>query len=251
MTRIARMFKTIEQRKIHVLSGKAEVIEHAKSHGRVLAVPGKYDHLEQVVPHLPTGTRDLVDRKSPPPNLSSYDVLIVGCPGALPLRRWRDPINEFLRAGGVMVTSDWCLHNMIEKLFPGTIRNRGSAWGKYPLRVWTPGHPLLDGLSDLNGTRWVVKAWSQRIEVNDPRRVQVVLDAPKMRKENAILVCFSVGAGLVVHAISHFCLQGSDERGNYVSAFILTNAIDDAMWRKHHIGVNAQPPAAGIHAHWY
>src|SRR5947209_1820686 len=49
----------------------------------------------------------------------------------------------------------------------------------------------------------------------------------------ANLVAFDFGKGMVVHVISHFHLQGSEERGEYISAYILTNVIDEAIRRRH------------------
>ena len=74
---------------------------------------------------------------------------------------------------------------------------------------------------------------SHRIGILDEKRVQLILDAPKMKDPSAVLVSFAVGKGLVVHAISHFHLQGSAKTGEYVSAYILTNVIDEAMRRRH------------------
>jgi hypothetical protein len=54
-----------------------------------------------------------------------------------------------------------------------------------------------------------------------------------MGHPSAVLVAFEVGKGMVVHAISHFHLQGSARKGEYVSAYILTNVIDEAMRRRH------------------
>ena len=74
---------------------------------------------------------------------------------------------------------------------------------------------------------------SHRIRVVEPRRVQVVLEAPEMGACPAIMVAFDFGKGMVVHVISHFHLQGSEERGEYISAYILTNVIDEAIRRRH------------------
>ena len=239
MNRIARTFDEVERNKSRMIPGKAQLIQDAKSSGRLLAVRGEYDYVEKVTPHCYARVKDLIDPDVSPPDLSGYHVLFVGCPGRISVAEWRQPIHRFLHAGGVMLTTDWCLGNLVEQVFPGTIRAAGVASGKFPLRVRDRGNPLLEGLVDLTGTKWVVEVASERIEIVDSSRVSVVLDAPRMGTPSAVLITCPIGSGLLVHAISHFCLQGADRKGEYVSAYILTNVIDEAMRRRRGIDNDA------------
>jgi hypothetical protein len=229
-----KLFEKVLADKVRTIPDKARLIETARKKGRLLAVRGGMDYVEQVVPHVHAAEKVVVDATQRPADLAGFDVIFVGCPGHLNLADWGEPINAFLAGGGVLMTTDWCLKNIVQRLFPKTVKKRGTAQGTFPLRVLRPGHPLIEGIPNCEGTPWVVEGWSHRIEVLDQQRVEVVLDAPGMGGKNqAVLVNFNVGRGLVVHAISHFHLQGSEKSGEYVSAYILTNVIDEAMRRRH------------------
>jgi hypothetical protein len=197
------------------------------------------DYVDKVAPHVYAAEKVIIDAGPPPERLAEFDVVFIGCPGNLRLSDWGEPLQSFLQSGGVLMTTDWCLRNIIQQLFPQTIRKGGEAHGVFPLRALRPQHPLLEGLDGCDGTPWVVEASSHRIAVLDPQRVEVVLDAPGMGGHTAVLVNFNVGKGLVVHAISHFHLQGSETNGEYVSAYILTNVVDEAI-RRHHLAI---PPS--------
>src|SRR5207248_304371 len=105
---------------------------------------------------------------------------------------WHKPLLAFLEAGGVLLTTDWSLENLVQPLFPGYLRKNGTASGQFPLRVRCPGHPLLEGLDKTGGTPWVVESMSSRIDVVNAREVEVLLDAPAMGDPAAILVAFAV-----------------------------------------------------------
>ena len=233
MANLNDIFNQVIQDKIRTVPGKASVIQTAKERGRLLAVRGNYDYVDRVLPYCYAAEKKLIDPGSVVPPLPEYDVIFVGCPGQLPLANWGKPLLGFLESGGVLLTTDWCLLNLVQNLFPKQVRMNGSASGTFPLRVRQPGHPLLSGIPDCNGTPWVVEAASHKIGIVDQKSVVTILDSPAMGEPAAILVAFDVGKGMVVHAISHFHLQGSEKAGEYVSAYILTNVIDEAIRRRH------------------
>jgi hypothetical protein len=233
MAKLDEVFDQVIKDKIRTIPDKAKLIQTAQDRGRLLAVRGNYDYVEKILPHCYASQKLLINANDNPPQLDNFDVVFIGCPGTLPVYIWEKQLFAFLNGGGVLLTTDWCLGNLIQKLFPKQIRQNGSASGSFPLRVLQPSHPLLEGISDCNGTPWVVETASHRIGIVDAKHVVTILDAPGMGHPSAVLVAFEVGKGMVVHAISHFHLQGSARKGEYVSAYILTNVIDEAMRRRH------------------
>ena len=157
MANLKHIFDEVIEDKIRTIPGKADLIKTARDRGRLLAVRGTYDYVEQVVPHCYAAEKKIIQPGPSPPNLADYDVVFVGCPGSLTGGNWRKPLTAFVEAGGVLLTTDWCLENLIEKTFPKTIAKRGTAQGTFPLRVRMPGHPLLEGIPKCSGTPWVVK----------------------------------------------------------------------------------------------
>jgi hypothetical protein len=235
MSSLKDVFDSVVADKVRTIPDKARVIETARSKGRILALRGVYDYLDQVLPHCYAAEKQLLepDPHQPPSDLERFDVVMVGCPATLAIESWGPPLARLLAAGGLLVTTDWGLHNLVQLVFPGTIARQGSAEGSFALRVRNPASPLLQGIEGCAGTPWVVEAGSDRIGILDPKRVEVVLDAPEMGEPSPVLVTFPVGRGLVVHAISHFHLQGSAESGVYISAYLLTNIVDEAVRRRH------------------
>jgi hypothetical protein len=233
VAKLDEVFDQVIKDKVRTIPEKAKIIQTAQERGRLLAVRGTYDYVEKVLPHCYASQKLLINPTDKPPQLDNFDVVFVGCPGKLPIAYWEKPLSAFLDRGGVLLTTDWCLGNLIQKLFPKHIQVSGTASGSFPLRVRLPDHPLLEGIPDCNGTPWIVEAASHAIKIIDEKRVVVILDAPGMGKFAPVLVAFEVGKGMVVHAISHFHLQGSERKGEYVSAYILTNVIDEAMRRRH------------------
>lgn len=229
MVNLKKIFGDVVSDKERTIPGKADIIKTARERGRLLAVRGSYDYVEKILPYCYTKEKVLANPDAAPPALRDFDVIFVGCPGKLNPSRWRKPLRSFVQGGGYLVTTDWCLANLVEPTFPGKIARSGSASGSFALRVREPQHPLLAGIEDCGGTPWVVETASHCIDVRDAKGVTVVLDAPEMGPESAVLVAFPVGEGMVVHAISHFHLQGSEARGEYVSAYLLTNVIDEAV----------------------
>jgi hypothetical protein len=227
------VFDEVMDHKVRTIPSKSRIIETAKRSGRILAVQGSFDYLDKVLPHCYAAEKRLIEPSQAPEDLSAYDVVMVGCPGKLALKNWTPALHQLLDAGGFLVTTDWGLHNLIAPAFPGTIRRQGTAQGSFPLRVRSAASPLLQGIEGCEGTPWVVESDSHRIGIVDSKRVEVVLDAPLMGEPSAVLVTFPAGKGLVVHAISHFHLQGSGKSGEYISAYLLTNIIDEAVRRRH------------------
>jgi len=242
MVELHKVFDKVLQDKIRTIPGKAKVIETAKTKGRLLAVHGNYDYVEKILPHCYAAVKVLIQPNEAPPNLRDFDVVFVGCPGKVSVSQWAKPLVSFVEVGGVLLTTDWCLANLVQPVFPQTIRQEGTAQGTFPLHVRQPGHPLLEGIASCEGTRWIVEGASHRIGILNRKAVEVILDAPTMGEPAAVLVTFPVGKGLVVHAISHFHLQGSEETGEYVSAYLVTNVIDEAIRRRH-----LEPLAPRIH----
>lgn len=239
MSDAPKIFQTVLSDKVREYPGKARDVDRAKVHGRLLGVQGDMDYLNQVLTHCPGKLHTILNPSDDPPALKNYDVVLVGCPGKFSNpTRWLPAIQQFVQNGGHLVTTDWCLRNLIQKAFPDTILEEGRASGSFPIVVCDRNHPFLLGMTEAGGVKWEVEVASHRIRILDPKRVRTLLEAPEMGKHPAILVTFSSGAGQVTHAISHFHLQGGTDRGKYVSAYILTNIIEDAVAKRLSRGAN-------------
>src|ERR1044072_8710659 len=112
-----KLFEKVLADKVRTIPDKARLIETARKKGRLLAVRGSMDYVEQVVPHVHAAEKVVVDANRRPADLGGFDVIFVGCPGHLNLADWGEPINAFLAGGGVLMTTDWCLKHIVQRLF--------------------------------------------------------------------------------------------------------------------------------------
>lgn len=184
----------------------------------VAVVGGQYDRIERVmaatgVPYTgvaPEGAQHL--------DWEKLQVLLVNCPGVLP-RTLLERIGPWVRKGGYLLTTDWALKNVIEALFPGTVRHNGVQTTDAVVRVHREGSeddPLISGFLEPGGDPlWWLESASYPIEVLDPQRVRVLLRSGEVGRQwgaDPVIVTFEEGHGSVVHMLSHLYLQRSDVR---------------------------------------
>src|SRR5262245_60138764 len=90
----------------------------------IIVVRGSMDHIEEVL--KAANIRHTVIE---PADVAGYDfnadmVVMVDCPGHMP-QKGIERIGRFVRAGGLLYTTDWSLLNLVQKAFPGTIVHNG------------------------------------------------------------------------------------------------------------------------------
>jgi hypothetical protein len=186
---------------------------------QVVVVGGCYDHGEQIF-DLCEIPRSLIAPESVAGiNLDPDQILFVNCPGNVPPRGLAK-IESFVRQGGLLVTTDWALKNVIQAVFPGTIEFNQRATGDDVVRVVFEQveDTFLEGLIDPKADPlWWLEGSSYPIRILDRERVQVLVSSREMEErygEAPIVVAFEHGAGKVYHLTSHFFLQRTETRTN-------------------------------------
>ncbi|MFZ5472016.1 MAG: SH3 domain-containing protein [Myxococcota bacterium] len=149
--------------------------------------------------------------------LSSSMILMVNCPGDMPeasLRR----IEKFVRAGGLLYTTDWALANVVQRLFPKTIVHNGGSTGDevVPVRIDQQNDNLMSRMLLRKGTdpQWWLEGGSYPIKILDSKRVEVLASSATMGKRygaTPVVVRFRHEDGEVIHVVSHFYRQLSTQ----------------------------------------
>lgn len=219
------LFRRLEREK-SFLPGKAAIIKTLKEEGRLLAVKGSMDHVERVLPHCYAAEKTIVGPHARVPDLGKYTGVLIACPGRL-TKDWHQAIKEYVAAGGFLVTTDWTLR-LLERVFPGNVSYAGRAHGSYPVRFRNLSHPFLHGVKEKGIGSWDLESSSYLVSIDDPKAVEVHMEAEGV-DPSPIMMSFRHGRGSVVHFVSHFHLQESHDSTRYVSAFLLTNIIEEAM----------------------
>jgi hypothetical protein len=184
----------------------------------VAVVSGLYDHIERVL--QATG---VPFTRVDPALLSGLDwerlqVLLVSCPGVIAADGCAR-IAPWVRRGGYLLTTDWALKNLVQPLFPGTVRHNGVHTRDAVVRIGggdSEDDPLITGfLEPGREPLWWLEASSYPIEVLDAARVRVLLRSREVGRSwgaDPVVVTFEEGQGTVVHMLSHLYLQRSDVR---------------------------------------
>ena len=94
----------------------------------IICVRGTYDHIHLVLEaiHIPfahVNQQDILHM-----DLRPDQTVYVNCPSSFPPEVARK-LAKFVEGGGLLITTDWALHNVIEVGFPNTIKYSGTATG--------------------------------------------------------------------------------------------------------------------------
>lgn len=197
----------------------------------IVVVAGEMDHIESVlratgVPFTLIQPSQVADFK-----LKANMAVMVNCPGTMPdagVQR----IARFVRAGGLLYTTDWALQSVIEKAFPGTIAANGemTASEVVPVSIDKSSDNLMSSvlLRKASQPQWWLEGGSFPIKILDPKKVEVLASSPQMAKSygaGPVVVRFRWEDGEVVHVVSHFYRQ-LDAQGPAVAAAQAVNTFE-------------------------
>jgi hypothetical protein len=186
----------------------------------VVVVQGSMDHIESVlsaarIPH----TLVQPDQVANWP-LKSNMIVMVDCPGVVPDAAVQR-IERFVRAGGLLYTTDWALKNLVEKAFPGTIASTGTYTSSevVPVKVDMTGSDFMSQVLARKGSQpeWWLEGGSFPIKVLDQSKVDVLAHSDVMKSKygsSPIVVHFRHDDGEVIHVVSHFYRQMATQGAN-------------------------------------
>lgn len=175
--------------------------------GRVVVFSGDYDQAEDVLKML-----DIPAEVNPGKSgLMNANIAFVNCSGKYG-GVLLENIEEFVRNGGWLVSSDWALDKILETKFKGMVRWNKKNTGTEVISV----EPTMDSLwSDIVVLGADPQWWlwgSHPIEVLNKERVKIEAASHDLLvKYNApvVAVRFNWGAGHIFHTIGHFWAKNS------------------------------------------
>jgi len=204
----------------------------ASVHGKdIVVIAGSMDHIEQVLDaaRIPY-TLIQPDQVAKYPFKSSM-IAMVDCPGVMP-DAGVSHLEKFVRAGGLLYTTDWALKNVVEKGFPRTIAHNGGTTGSevVPVKIDQESGNLMSRmlLRKASHPEWWLEGGSFPIKVLDGQRVEVLAHSDEMKSRYGaapIVVRFKWEDGEVIHVVSHFYRQMATS-GPQVAASSTVNAFD-------------------------
>lgn len=195
----------------------------------IVVVKGSMDHIESVLKAANIRHTLVSPSQVSKLDLNADQILMVNCPGNMPkagLKR----IERFVRAGGMLYTTDWALLNVVQKAFPGTIKHSGGSTGDHvtPVQVMHKHDNLMSNILLRKDAepQWWLEGGSYPIKILNKKKVQVLARSRQMGrkyKASPVVVRFRWDDGEVIHVVSHFYRQIST-KGPAVAA---KDAVDN------------------------
>lgn len=197
----------------------------------ILVIRGTFDHMETVLEELtiPFTLKSPFELASEL-DLSKTKILFWNCGESVLPPRFRAPVTkalqEYVRGGGYLFTTDWALANVLMPTFPGFLSTTRAPGRELPELVVhvkpnaaNAGHALLDGVFDEEeDAKWWLEETSQDVQVLKPSEVEVLVEAPALSarpydRSPVIAATFVYGRGRVLHVMGHYYQQKGNLRG--------------------------------------
>jgi hypothetical protein len=189
----------------------------------VVVVKGSMDHIEQVLASARIRHTVIEPEEVANADLRADQIVMVNCPGHIPPAGIKK-IEKFVRAGGLLYTTDWSLLNLVQVAFPGTIAHNGQSTGSEvtPVQVMKKDDNLMSNmlLRDKTEPQWWLEGGSYPIKILNPKKVEVLAMSREMGQKYGaapIVVRFRWDDGEVIHVVSHFYRQ-LETRGPAIAA---------------------------------
>ena len=246
------LYSEVKKRKMQALN-KKKVVKAVEKHGGLLILEGKYERAHQIFDYIYAKEKKILEGEEISKilewDLNQYNLIIIGCPGLDVPTNAFPKLREFVQSGGFLLTTDWVLSSIIDKVFPGYIAPGENRTEDVIVKcqILEPEHPFLDSVvSEMENLRWSddftkidefqwwleYRSFPIKVLRND---VKVLISSKEIEEKwgyAPVLVYFDFGYGKVIHMISHAHLQKGHSKGKYISALIITNIMDEAVSHK-------------------
>jgi hypothetical protein len=178
----------------------------------VIELKGQWDKADRPLTAMGIAHTTISPHKLVDLDLSNCKVLVVNCAGRVP-KAALQKVRDFVANGGALLTTDWSLHNLLERSFPGYVRwNGGKSRGEVvDAQVTSLDPALARGVVSRSG--WKLDVESQTIAVINPDQVRIIakstiLARQEPDRQGILAVSFRFGRGRVLHLIGHFDNNG-------------------------------------------
>lgn len=183
----------------------------------ILVINGTYDHIYLVLKHLSIPHKAIDQNQLMQADLRPDQTVFVNCASSFPEEAARK-LATFVASGGLLITTDWALKNVLEVGFPGYVRYNGKPTADEVVRIemLDKEDEVLQGfLDEESDPVWWLEGSSYPIEVLDKDKVNVLMRSKELKErygEEPVIVRFPHGKGTVYHMLSHFYLQRTETR---------------------------------------
>lgn len=183
----------------------------------LVVVEGTYDHMHLVLSSLKLPYASISQHQLKDVVLKPHQTVFVNCASGFPAEHARK-LAKFVADGGQLITTDWALRNVLEVGFPGYVCYNEKPTGDEVVRieVMDKEDSVIKGfLDEKTAPVWWLEGSSYPIKVLNKEKVKVLIKSKELKDkygEEAVLIRFNHGQGVVYHMISHFYLQRTETK---------------------------------------
>lgn len=181
----------------------------------LIVIDGEFDHIHLVLPSLELPFIRVDHDELQKIEFKPEQTVFVNCAASFPPAQAKR-LAAFVAKGGQLITSDWALKYVLEKGFPGYVGGNGRYTTDDVVRIEAVDteDPVIKGfLDEETNPVWWLEGISYPIRVINSNKVKVLVRSDELKEkygEDAVLVRFEYGKGVVYHMISHFYLQRTE-----------------------------------------
>ncbi len=193
-----------------------KVIENISSNDLVV-IEGTYDHIHLVLSHLKLPFVSINHNQLKDVKFEPHQTVFVNCAASFPQDQARR-LATFVAEGGQLITTDWALKFVLEPAFPGYVsyNNKPTSDEVVRVEVMDKDDAVIKGfLDEETAPVWWLEGSSYPIKIQNKEKVKVLIRSKELKDkygEEAVLIRFEYGKGVVYHMISHFYLQRTETK---------------------------------------
>ncbi len=221
--------------------GTTEILKQVHQ-ADLIVVEGQYDHIEDVLHSAGMPFSAISADRLERAKLRPDQIVFVNCPGHISAKAIRR-LEQFVRQGGFLFTTDWALEHVLEPAFPGYVEynRRPTADEVVRIEILEREDSFLESVMNTDDDPlWWLEGSSYPIRVLKPDKVKVLIRSKEIEErygESPVFISFEYGEGVVYHMISHFYLQRAETRTSRQAApsteYVLAKGIDKQRLRKY------------------
>ncbi len=176
---------------------------------RLVVITDRYDQAERTLKTLGLPFKSMEKRELDTYDLANAQVLVIDCgPKNLSYAAGMK-IREFVIRGGYLITTDWMLDRLDQKIFPGYIAWNGAMNTKRMYEATVVGKEPVLFRHAVTRANWKMDIHCHLIRVINKELVRVLAVSPTLAKDDPdgqgiLAVVFPFEKGYVIHMTAHF-----------------------------------------------
>jgi hypothetical protein len=213
---------------------KQKEFAKVQENGAILGINGNKEKIGGAIKNIYAKEKDVIDfAKLGSTDLKKYHVIVIGSHDKKePLA---DRLKKYVEEGGFLVTTSDTLESIIIQQFPGELapEKEEIKGGVYKGEFTSLEHPVVKGATNKKVMKFWIEDGSHPVK-KVGLKIDEVANSKKLEKKyglGTLIVAFNFGEGTIIHMLPRLHPKDANEATQYVSAYMLSNILDEAVTR--------------------